>query len=122
MMHIQILWVFPSDEDQFGYCCKIGAGPLLIGRFVAHWENMVIGFYLRSSWGESNPLLLAPILSTPRRAEGEWGGIAHILSIFEERDKSLRAEHVTTENKQEAFLGAACIAFFDSHRETELQR
>ena len=35
---------------------------------------------------------------------GEWRGIAHILSIFEERDKSLRASHVRTENKQETFL------------------
>ena len=49
---------------------------------------------------------------------GEWRGIAHILSIFEERDKSLRAEHVRTENKQEAFLGAARIVFFASQRET----
>ena len=51
----------------------------------------------------------APILSTLRRLEGEWRGIAHILSIFEERDKSLRALHVRTENKQEAFLAPPAL-------------
>ena len=82
----------------------------LYGCFLAHWENMVIGFYLRSC-GESNPLL-RPLFCLRDDWRGECRGIAHILSIFEERDKSLRAEHVRTENKQEAFLGAACIHFF----------
>ena len=118
-MHPDVMGaILLSDEDQFGYCCKIGAATLLIGRFVAHWENMVIGFYLRSC-GESNPLLRPLFCLRDGWGGEECRGIAHILSIFEERDKSLRAEHVRTENKQEAFLGAACIAFFASQRETE---
>ena len=67
---------------------------------LGEYGNWILLAVIRGKQSPSSPILSA------RRREGSAPRIAHILSIFEERDKSLAAEHVRTENKQEAFLAS----------------